>query len=57
MLLHYTASSSTFRAHPYHPERLPNLNLLVRAHPRTLLNCMLPWMVRTPPLGYLYVVH
>ena len=57
MLLHCAASSSTFGAHPHHPERLPNLNLMVLAHPRSLMNRMLPWMVRMPPLGYLYVVH
>ena len=57
MLLHCTASSSTCGAHPHHPEHLPNLNLMVRAYPRNLMNHMLPWIVRTPPLGYLYVVH
>ena len=57
MVLHCTASSSTFGAHPHHLERLPNLNLMVRAHPRNLMNCMVPWMVRAPPLGYLFVVH
>ena len=59
MLLHCTALSSTFGVHPHHSERLPNLNLMVTAHPRNLMNYMLPWMVRTPPppLGYLYVVH
>ena len=36
MLLHCTALSSTFGAHPHHPERLPNLNLMVRTHPREL---------------------
>ena len=49
MLLHCTALSSKFRAHPHHPEHLPNLNLMNRAHPTNLMNCMLPWMVRTPP--------
>ena len=60
MLLHCTASSSTFTAHPHHPERLPNLNLMVRAHLRNLMNRMLPWMVRTsPPLDIymLYINH
>ena len=58
MLLHCTASSCTFGAHPHPCERLANLNLMVRAHPKNLMNRMLPWMVRTPPpLGYLYVVH
>ena len=57
MLLHCTTSISTFGAHPHHPERLPNLDLLVRAHPRILMDRMLPWMVRTPHLGYLSVVH
>ena len=50
MLLHCTASSSTFGAHPHHSEHLPNLNLMVRAHPRNLMNRMLQWMVRTTPL-------
>ena len=50
MLLHCPASSSTFGAHPHHPERLPNPDLLVRAHPKNLMN-MLPWMVRTSPLN------
>ena len=57
MLLHCTALSATFGAHPHHPEPLPNLNLVVRAHPKNLMNCMLLWMVRTPPLGYLCVVY
>ena len=57
MLLHCTALSSTFGAHPHHLERLPNLNLMVRAHPRNLMNCMLPWMVRMPPVGKQYVVR
>ena len=62
MLLHCTASSSTFGAHPHHPERLPNLNLMVGAHPRNLMNRMLPWMVRTPPpppldIYMLYINH
>ena len=42
MLLQCTASSSTFGAHPHHPERLPNLNLMVRAHPKNVMNRMLP---------------
>ena len=49
MLLHCTASSSAFGAHPHHPERLPNLNLMVGAHPRNLMDYMLPWIVRMPP--------
>ena len=49
MLLHCTASSSTFGAHPHHPDHLPNLNLMVRAHPKNLMNHMLVWMVRMPP--------
>ena len=61
MLLHCTTSSSTFGAHPHHPKRLPNLNLIVRAHPRNLMNRMLPWIVRTPPLWIsiylLYINH
>ena len=48
MLQHSTASSSTFRAHPHHRQRLPNLNLMVGTPPRNLGNSMLPWMVRTP---------
>ena len=57
MLLHYTASSSTFGAHPHHSERLPNLNLMVRAHPKNLMNRMLPWMVRTPPPLDIYMLY
>ena len=49
MLLHCTASSSTFGAHPHHRQHHPNLNLMVRTPPRNLMNNMLPWMVRTPP--------
>ena len=37
MLLHSTASSSTFEAHPCHPQRLPNLNLMVSTPPRNLM--------------------
>ena len=50
MLLHCIAWTSTFGAHPHHPERLPNLNLMVRVHPTNVMN-------RMPPCGYLYVVH
>ena len=52
MLPHCTASSSEFGAHPHHRERFPNLNMMVKAHPSNLMNHMLPWIVRTPPLGY-----
>ena len=57
MVLHCTASSSTFRAHPHHSERLPNLNLMVRAPPGNLMNRMLPWMVRTPPPLHIYMLY
>ena len=58
MLLHCTASTSTFGAHFHHPERPPNLKVVViRAHPKNLMNRILPWIVRTPPFGYLQVVH
>ena len=49
MLLHCTAPSSTFGAHPHHPQRLPNLNLMVKTPPRDLMNSMLLWMVQMPP--------
>ena len=34
MLLHSTTSSSTLGAHPHYPQRLPNLNLMVRTPPK-----------------------
>ena len=41
MLLHCTASSSTFEAHPHPPQCLPNLNLMVRTPPRNC--CLVPF--------------
>ena len=49
MLLHSTASSSTSGAHPHHPQHLPNVKLMVETPPTTLMDSMLPWMVRMPP--------
>ena len=45
MLMHCTAWSSTFGAHPYHPQHLPNLNLMVSI------------VAQLHAFGYLYVVH
>ena len=53
MLLHCTASSSTFGAHPHHRQCPPNLNLMVRTPPRNLMNSMLPWMVKMPSLNWM----
>ena len=36
---------------------LPHLSLIVGAHPRNLINSMLPWMVRTPPPLDIYMLH
>ena len=54
MLLHCTASRSTFEAHPHYPERVPNLN--PTDTPQEFEEPQ-PRMVRMPPLGYLIVVH
>ena len=51
MVLHCTASSSTFGAHPHYRQVIQTCTCWSRRPPKNLMNSTLPWMVRTPPLN------